>query len=100
MIYKAVAVPLTLSCLMFAATSFAKEGPKMAQVLTNVSATICTSPEKREECYAMIAAVAEMSRVVGETAANCGGDVSSKVCIYNKTDSVIIQNWYDGSAKK
>lgn len=98
--YKALTVPLSLSCLMFVATTFAEEGPKMARVLPNVSATICQSPEKREECYAMIAAVAEMSRVIGEQAAVCGDDVNSKVCINSKTDSVIIQNWYNGSVKE
>lgn len=100
MIYKAVAVPLVLCALMFSAASQAAEGPRMARVLTNVSSTICTSPEKRAECYSMIAAVAEMSRTVGETAAICGDDVSSKTCIYNKADNAIIQNWYSSTGDK
>ncbi|HFC9869874.1 TPA: hypothetical protein ACF0W1_005117 [Klebsiella pneumoniae] len=100
MTYKAITAYLILSSAMFTSSSFASEGPRMARVLTNVSATICTDPERRSECYSIISAVAEMSRMVGETAANCGDDVSSDVCIYSKTDSLIIHNWYDAYGKK
>lgn len=100
MTYKAITAYLILSSAMFTSSSFASEGPKMARVLVNVSATICTDPENRSECYSIISAVAEMSRMVGETAANCGDDMSSDFCISNKTDSLIIQNWYDTYGKK
>jgi hypothetical protein len=71
MIYKAVAVPLTLSCLMFAATSFARKVQKWRGPHECIRHHLHVTRE-REECYAMIAAVAEMSRVVGRQQPTAG----------------------------